>query len=617
MVRGCEMHPLFLGGYMGIVGKIWNVSRAGNSKKSESGVKAAVDYILNEEKCDFVMDSNLKNELIYITDEVKTLKGAYVGCRHLIDAKSATDEMMAVKRFYNKEEGRAIVHGIISVDAIESDPANAPRLMLLCDEFLKMTFPNHQAVFAIHLNTDNMHVHFVVNTVGLDGSKVHMDNRFIKEVFQKNLNKLARKYGFSENEKWKKKNENKDDIVKIKIRIRQAIDKAIEESDSMEQFLESLKDAGYQVYMGKYLSLKDEEMNKALRSYRLGSNYNVESIIRRIKEKRLALEKVSSESETKSYEVQESAYMHLERLKPFKELSEKQKDDAIKKLKRGSNPWSERFYDNKYLEKMKVELDEAYLVKAIVKTYSLDVSNPKLALENISKLQKEFKREKKLIQANMKRYASLYDIYKELQKCARGAYLFETMDDASFVHEYQKYKELEDRLAKYYSKDVSEVAAFFREQENELVYVNAALKELNQCYMKVYSYHKENDLYKSLYASIGHSDSKENAFLYGLYETEYKCIVAKGNEDYYIVLERHSETIDKKAVVVTNVIVKDKDANEIERICSKDFKAKAFNEKIKDLKSDYGFYKCYDTKDENSARNALAEEKAQKRKNRS
>ena len=63
------------------------------------------------------------------------------------------------------------------------------------NDFMEALFPEHQVVYAVHTNTENLHIHFVINTVGLDGKKIHMDRSFMKKVFEPTLNKLAEKYG--------------------------------------------------------------------------------------------------------------------------------------------------------------------------------------------------------------------------------------------------------------------------------------------------------------------------------------------------------------------------------------------------------------------------------------
>ncbi|MBO5629476.1 MAG: relaxase/mobilization nuclease domain-containing protein, partial [Aeriscardovia sp.] len=86
--------------------------------------------------------------------------------------KEAVSQMMDTKKFYGKIIGRAALHMCISLPENESNIANSTKLMDLCKDVLNEIFPNNQAVFAIHTNTDNLHVHIIVNSVGLNGKNI-------------------------------------------------------------------------------------------------------------------------------------------------------------------------------------------------------------------------------------------------------------------------------------------------------------------------------------------------------------------------------------------------------------------------------------------------------------
>ena len=190
----------------GIVAKIWNITAGSNTRSASAQIGSSIEYIENPEKVGVVLDianvNQLTNQLTYVTDEVKTVDGLYIGGRHIVDFHNATNEMMQVKEFYGKLDGRVAMHGIISLSSEESNPDNAGKLMLLLNDFMAKLFPEHQVVYAVHTNTENLHIHFVVNTVGLDGKKIHMDRSFMKKIFEPTLNQFAAQYGFTPNEKW-------------------------------------------------------------------------------------------------------------------------------------------------------------------------------------------------------------------------------------------------------------------------------------------------------------------------------------------------------------------------------------------------------------------------------
>ena len=249
----------------GIVVKIWNVKAGSNKRSAYKQISDSIAYIENPEKLGTPLqlgnEKQLGNELHYVMNELKTVEGLYVGCRHISDIKNATEEMMQVKRFFEKMDGRVATHGVISLDETESDPKNAGKLMLLLSDLMEEVFPDNQVVYAVHTNTENLHIHFIINTVGLDGKKIHMDKRFMREVMEPCVNRLAGKYGFMPNEKWKK--ERAADSMTYPERksfLRKKVDHAIEQTDEFDAFVAYLRAEGLTVNVGRHISLQTEDM---------------------------------------------------------------------------------------------------------------------------------------------------------------------------------------------------------------------------------------------------------------------------------------------------------------------------------------------------------------------
>lgn len=135
-------------------------------------------------------------------------------------------------------------------------------------------------MYAVHTNTENLHIHFILNTVGLDGKKIHMDNNFMSKVLEPALNELALKYGFTPNEKWSKKKEPEAlPLVQRKQVLRGLIDNAIEQTDDFLDFIAYLQADGLTVNVGKNLSLQMEGMQRAMRTGQLGKNYTIEESV--------------------------------------------------------------------------------------------------------------------------------------------------------------------------------------------------------------------------------------------------------------------------------------------------------------------------------------------------
>lgn len=271
----------------GIIAKIGHIRDGSRSRSGATNINGSLVYIMNKEKCDMkltaISEGQVIREINYVMNDLKTVDGLYIGCKQISDINDSVAEMMQVKEFYGKTGGRVAMHLIISLNAEESGIENAGNLMLLADDMMSELFPEHQAVYAVHTNTDNLHVHILINSVGLDGKKIHMDNTYIALKLHPTINKIARRYGFTPNEEWERELEaEKLSIVDRKIKLRKLIDLAIEQSTDVDMFVQVLKEGGNAVNVGKYVSIKTPDMSKAMRTYNLGSNYTLDAIKERI-----------------------------------------------------------------------------------------------------------------------------------------------------------------------------------------------------------------------------------------------------------------------------------------------------------------------------------------------
>ena len=101
----------------GIVVKIWNVKAGANTRSASAQISDSIAYIENPEKVGKPLSENafgqVSSEISYVMNDLKTVDGLYVGCRHISDIKNATEEMMQVKEFFGKTDGRVATHGVI------------------------------------------------------------------------------------------------------------------------------------------------------------------------------------------------------------------------------------------------------------------------------------------------------------------------------------------------------------------------------------------------------------------------------------------------------------------------------------------------------------------------
>lgn len=608
----------------GIVAKIWNIKEGTMGRGDAVQITDSISYITNSEKCDGVIVSDnfmqVGREVSYVINDIKTLQGLYVGGRHISDIQNATNEMMQVKEFHNKLGGRVALHGIVSLPVGESGKENAGKLMMLVDDLLEEIFPDHQAIYAVHTNTENLHVHFVVNTVALNGRKIHMDHSFMSKVFDPYLNKLARQYGFSPNMAWEE--EKEPDEIKFSdrvIKLRQTVDTAIEWSDDFDSFLHNLRNQGIQVNCGKYLSLRMEGMPRAIRSFRLGSRYTIDAIRDRLLGKREEL--IRSEVGDHIFVGGSPAQIYVKTtpLKKYADMDAEEKKEAIRMLKLGRNPWREQYKSNWQLQRIAEEFHRTANIYELIRTYAPDTGNVNDALRNIIRKQKEIAEEKKVVKTKLRDYKPIIDLYKEAVKHEKRAYLYEFAGCDEYLSEYLEYKMLVDRLEKRYSKTINEVAEYVEEEENQILYAKAQAKELSSAYHTILRFAK-NELrqqeteYMSLYEAIGYAKARTAAVHQGVFESSIKYIAADSVDEGYIRVVILPDIVGGIRTVTATVSSYDKNGKLIKEFSSKEVNVKEFNQNISELKADMGFYRChiFDSADEARALMKAQEEKKEK-----
>lgn len=506
----------------GIIAKVWNIKGESVKKNTSSQLKDSIGYILNGEKINGTLEMELagqiERECKYVGNDVKTMSGAYVGGRNLVstEIRDAVKEMMEVKKFYEKTSGRAALHGVISLPEIESDPRNASRLMQLCDAVMKEVFPNNQAIYGVHMNTENLHIHFIVNSVGLDGKKIYQDKHFIKRVLHPCINKYAEQFGFTPNEKWNKEYQESVKSIKsiadIKIMVRSTIDRAIENSSDFTEFVSNMKVAGYETHVGKYISVKNDEMEKAFRTHQLGTQYTKDSIVERIATRKQAFATLHTGNYSIGEEIQDIFVPTNRKLQKYKDMSPTQKEYVIKQLRLGNNPWREHMQRNWQLNNIAEEINLQNRVLKYMEHYSSD-RTLEGTLTGILEAKKRIASEKKVIREQLQKYKPIIDIYKEMQLYEKKAYLYEHEGKSEYRLDYERYRTLTRRLKSGYDKEAPEVAEFLAECDERILFANAQLEELSLQYREVKKYSISVGVYvdksKSVIDEIGIFDNSK------------------------------------------------------------------------------------------------------------
>lgn len=203
---------------------------------------------------------------------------------------TARDEMQAVKKRFGKEDGVIAYHGYQSFAPGEADPKTAHEIGIRLAK--ELWGEKYQVVVATHLDKENhLHNHFVVNTVSfVDGIRYHRTGKDYHDM-QVASDNLCREYGLSVIEniqygkskhygEWKAEQEQRPTWRGF---IKADIDEAIRMSLTERQFFRHLEEKGYEIKMGKDISVRPQGKERFVRLMRnFGEEYSIENIRRRI-----------------------------------------------------------------------------------------------------------------------------------------------------------------------------------------------------------------------------------------------------------------------------------------------------------------------------------------------
>ena len=248
------------------------------TEKQAQTLSDVIDYAADPSKTDSAIhDENIETHQQFVTG---------INCL----PATARDEMQAVKRRFGKEDGVIAYHGYQSFAPGEADPKTAHEIGIrLAKEFWG---EKYQVVVATHLDKENhLHNHFLVNTVSfVDGIRYHRTGKDYHDM-QVASDNLCREYGLSviENIQYGKSKQYGEWRAEQEQRptwrgfIKADIDEAIRMSLTERQFFRHLEEKGYEIKIGKDISVRPQGKERFVRLMRnFGEEYSIENIRRRI-----------------------------------------------------------------------------------------------------------------------------------------------------------------------------------------------------------------------------------------------------------------------------------------------------------------------------------------------
>lgn len=96
----------------------------------------------------------------YIFDEKKA---TYIGGANITSAESAAEEMHQVAVKFGKDKGKRVRHSVLSFK--QSENVSPEKADSFANEIIQFYAPDFQISYAVHDNTDETHIHFVMNQI--------------------------------------------------------------------------------------------------------------------------------------------------------------------------------------------------------------------------------------------------------------------------------------------------------------------------------------------------------------------------------------------------------------------------------------------------------------------
>ena len=248
-------------------------------------LKKVLDYADNPDKTTAkeYLDEDLYQALRYTENDNKTDERKYVSGVNC-SAAFAYEEMIAVKQKYG-ERGKVVAyHGYQSFKTDELTPEQCHKIGI--ETARRMWGKDYQILVTTHLNTDNLHNHFVVNSISFkDGKKFrnqisqHYDLREISDAICKehglSVLQNAKFYGGpSKGAHWREQKGQPTHRQQLK----QDVEYCLKYSTDWEQFYQQMQAKGYTIDPIR-MSVKADGWQRAVRLDRLG--YSDEAIYER------------------------------------------------------------------------------------------------------------------------------------------------------------------------------------------------------------------------------------------------------------------------------------------------------------------------------------------------
>ncbi|MCR5809528.1 MAG: relaxase/mobilization nuclease domain-containing protein [Clostridiales bacterium] len=248
-------------------------------------ISRIISYVVNPEKtiAPEDMSDDLKKVIRYTSDPGKTDKLMYVSALNC-PWQQAYEWMTATKKRYGKLGGNTCYHGFQSFYGKEVSPEEAHALGM--ETARRMWGDEYEVLVTTHLNTKNIHNHFVVNSVSFRTGRKYENHKKDHQRLREVSDELCREHGLYVIEKprshglsfaeWRA---HKDGQLTMKdmleLDMRECIDRAID----VQHFYRLMQEIGYTVdHRCKYPSFLPPGGKRPLRLKKGGKSMTEDDI---------------------------------------------------------------------------------------------------------------------------------------------------------------------------------------------------------------------------------------------------------------------------------------------------------------------------------------------------
>lgn len=415
------------------------------------------------------MAKHLANGLKYIMDPDKTEDGRYIGGSNCFP-ENALEQMLETKRYFGKLDKRQGYHFIIS---FEEEEITEDTAFDLVGEFVKEYLgKDYEAVYAIHNDTDHIHGHIIFNSVRCtDGYKYDYPKGEWEHRIQPLVNDLCKKYGLSildlekvkEKRKRWQKGETAEPRQKKKMsarnqRIRRDVDRAVEDAETYEEFLENLRSIGYELSGRKHLAVRETGAERVRRLDLLGEEYTEEMLRYRIEHSSYPVPEADKNRDKLFYIYIPYRNRHLTRY---------QKECFIRKYRAGKirkrpDGWKYK----RSLQELR-RLQEEYLFWA--KHNIRSKQDLYTAMAEAKAMSEKIQEQHRKLTGEKKDYQDVLQLYKELGKYQMEAELYKE-GYQEFSEEAGVYEKLCEKFAEagYTVEEAGKLETDFQSREQKL-----------------------------------------------------------------------------------------------------------------------------------------------------